>query len=235
MFDPHTLIEKKIDGTLTPLEEQSFERLLAVDPRFAQMYANQRSVVLVFNKHQKDILQQQLEQGYEACHKKRTKRRVAGGAIALLFLLFAVGWVGWPVSGKQLFATYYEPYEVVVFRGVSPISSATHPASLYYSQQDYQKALPLLGEMQRTQGNRDYWTLLRGNAYLQVDSTTQARQQFEEIGAQKNSVYQQYAQWYIAVSYLKDGSIEEAQVALQPIAQQPGLFQQKAQQLLEQL
>lgn len=155
------------------------------------------------------------------------------GGVALLLSAIGIGW-GWdkkPSLGQQ-YDDYYHPYEVVILRGGGHLSETAQPAAVLYSQEKYDVALPLLLTLQQNQDNPDYWALLTGNAYLQVDSTQEAREQFRKVEAPDNSVYQQYARWYIALSYLKDQQEKEAFFALQAIAQQPGLFQKEARQLL---
>ena len=232
MFNQNELIEKKIDGTLSSEEEERFEHLLRVDPGFAEAYAAQRSMIDLFRQHQKEALHQRLEAGYQAYQRRRTTRRYYFGAATVVLILIAVGgWWAWPGSSERLFTTYYHPYEVVIARG----SAAEHSAIIYYSQGQYTEALPLLEALQQTDENPDYWTLLRGNVYLQVDSTAQAIAQFEQLLTSSNPTYQQYARWYAALGHLKAGDIATARRILQPIASQPGLFQGNAQQLLDQL
>ena len=120
---------------------------------------------------------------------------------------------------------------MVIARG----GAAEHSAVIYYSRGQHAEALPLLEALQQSDSNPDYWTLLRGNAYLQLDSAAQAITQFEQLLASSNPTYQQYAQWYTALGHLKAGDIATARRVLQPIASQPGLFQGNAQQLLNQL
>ena len=232
MFNQNELIEKKIDGTLSSEEEERFEHLLRVDPGFAEAYAAQRSMIDLFRQHQKEALHQRLEAGYQAYQRRRTTRRYYFGAAAVVLVLIAVGaWWAWPGSSERLFTTYYHPYEVVIARG----DAAEHQAIIYYSRGQHAEALPLLKALQQTDDNPDYWTLLRGNAYLQTDSTVQAIAQFEQLLTSSNPAYQQYARWYAALGHLKAGDIATARRVLQPIASQPGLFQGNAQQLLNQL
>lgn len=232
MPDPDTLIERKIDGKLPPEEHRHFERLLQVDPAFAQAYADQQTMIALFRQHQKEALHQQLEAGYQTYRKNRAVRNYYGIAASLLLMLLG-GWVWWHNSSNRLFKTFYQPYEVISFRGT--ILAQENQATGYYKQGRYTEALPLLYELQQTGENQDYWTLLRGNAYLQVDSTAQARAQFEQMAHATNHAYQQYGRWYEALSYLKENRRSKAQSILQSIASRPGLFQRKAQQLLNEL
>lgn len=233
MYSQDDLIEKKIDNTLTAQEAQQFDHLLAVDPAFAQAYATQRAMIEVFRQHQKEVLHQRLEAGYQTYQEKRTRWRYYYGAAALLLIVaggMVAVWLSQSKANEQLFADYYQPYEVVMTRG----SNSAQQAEMYYSQGQYARALPLLSSLQSTGNRLAYWGLLRGNAYLQLDSTTQALAQFEQVASSPGR-YQQYGHWYAALSYLKKGDTAQARSALQAIAQQPGLFRYPAQQLLDKL
>ena len=233
MNDQDALIEKKIDGTLTPEESQRFNLLLRADPVFTHSYASQRVMITIFQQHQKEALHQKLEAGYQTYRKNRTLRRYYYGAAASLLFLLLGGWFWWSNSSNRLFVAYYQPYAVISPRGAVPATE--NRATNYYNQEQYAKALTLLQNLQQTSNNRDYWTLLLGNAYLQVDSIAQARAQFKQVANSPNDVYQQYGRWYEAMSYLKVDETGKAKLTLQPIADQPGLFQRKAQQLLNEM
>ena len=233
MHDQDELIERKIDGTLTPEEAHQFDRLLRSDPAFAQAYATQREMIALFRQHQKEVLHEQLKAGYQVYRTKRASKRYYYGVAATLLLVLLGGWFWWFSSNESLFAKYYQPYEATISRGNASISE--NQAVTYYSQEQYAKAVPLLRDLKQTNNDSDYWTLLLGNAYLQIDSISQAITQFEQAANSQNPVYQQYGGWYTALSYLKAKEMARARLVLQPIAEQPGLFKQKAQQVLREL
>lgn len=231
MHDQDDLIEKKLDGTLTAEESQHFKVLLRTDPAFAQAYATQRGMITALREHYKEDLHQQLEAGYQTYRENRRRQSYYGIAAVLLLALLG-GWF-WFGTDQSLFDRYYQPYEAVVYRSAS---SAANEAIIYYNQEQYAETIPLLQSLQQSGDSIAYWTLLLGNAYLQLDSTTQAIDQFTQVAAvSSNNTYTQYGRWYLVMSYLKNKDTTSAREALQLIARQPGLFQQKAQQLLEEL
>lgn len=232
MHDQDDLIEKKLDGTLTATEAERFERLLRTDPAFAQAYATQQEMVSVLRQHHKKQLHQQLEVGYQQFQSRRRQSRPYYYGAAAVLLLVITAWWWKSTFHERLFATYYQPYEVTVFR--RPSVSLDNQATVYYSQGRYAEAVPLLQSLRDTDQQLHYWALLLGNAYLQLDSLSQARQQLERV-SNASVEYSQYARWYLALSYLKDANVTEARTDLQRIARQPGLFQKKAQQLLKEL
>ena len=231
MSNQDTLIEKKLDGTLSAKEQQRFEHLLHADPGFAQAYQEQKGMIEAFRQQQKELLHRRLKRGYGAYQRKRTLRRGCYGTAAALLLVALGSWWGWPPSSEQLFASYYQPYEVVMPRGAAP----TNRATLYYGQGQYAQALSLLRSQPQTGEAADYWTLLRGNAYLLVDSVEQAQAQFQRVIASSDAEYQAYGRWYLALSYLKNDQRPDARLLLRTMATQPGLFQSQAQQLLNDL
>ena len=232
MHSENELIEKKLDRTLTAEEEQRFDHLLRADPAFVQAYATQRGMVASLREHYKEDLHQQLEAGYQSYQQNRQRQRRYFGIAAALLISLLGGWF-WFITDQSLYDQYYQPYEVSVYRSSS---SSANQASIYYSQGQYAEAIPLLRSLQQAGDSTAYWSLLLGNAYLQLDSTTQAIDQFERVAAQSSNNNQaQYGRWYLAMSYLRGRNITATRETLQPIARQPGLFQQKARQLLEEL
>ena len=232
MHNQNDLIEKKLDNTLTAEETRRFNDLLRADPAFAQAYATQQGMVASLREHYKEELHRQLEAGYQSYQQSRQRQRLYFSIAAILLISLLGGWF-WFSTNQSLYNQYYHSYEVPVYRNsYSPVNQAT----VYYSREQYAEAVPLLKSLQLSEDNTAYWSLLLGNAYLQLDSTTQAIDQFERVAAQpSNNNYTQYGRWYLAMSYLKDGNKVAAQEALQPIVHQPGLFQQKARRLLEEL
>ena len=234
MHNQDALIEKKLDGTLTQEETQQFDHLLRADPAFAHAYTTQKEMIALFRQHQRETLQEELEAGYQQYQKKRTLRSYYYGAAAVVVLLVAFGiWFWLPAHHEQLFAAYYRPYEATIARGIT--HEQQQKAVMLYSQGAYTIAIPLLRSLQQTEKDANYWTLLLGNAYLQVDSTAQAIKQFEQVAVSGHTDYQQYSQWYTAMTYLKEDDTTTARAMLQSIAEYPGLFQHKAQLLLNDL
>ncbi|MGB3849282.1 MAG: hypothetical protein WA958_04895 [Tunicatimonas sp.] len=232
MHTQNDLIEKKLDNTLTAEEARRFDDLLRADPAFAQAYATQQGMVTSLREHYREDLHRQLEAGYQSYQQTRQWQRRYFGIAATLLIGLLGGWF-WFSTDQSLYNQYYHPYEVPVYRSSSlPVNQAT----VYYNQEQYAEAVPLLKSLQQSEDHTAYWSLLLGNAYLQLDSTTQAIDQFERVAAQSsNNNYTQYGRWYLAISYLRDKNITATRETLQPIARQPGLFQQKARQLLEEL
>lgn len=234
MHNQDALIEKKLDGTLTQDESQQFDHLLRADPAFAHAYTTQKEMIALFRQHQREVLHETLEAGYQKYQRDRTLLRYYCGAAATVVLLIAFGiWFMWPTPHEQLFTEYYRPYEVTIARGNAP--EQQQRAMVLYSQGAYATSIPLLQSLQQTGDDLDYWTLLLGNAYLQLDSTDQAIKQFKQAAISNHTDYQQYGEWYVAMAYLKEKNIVGAKATLQTIAKRSGLFQFKAHQLLNDL
>ena len=232
MHDQDDLIEKKLDGTLSAAEMRRFEELLRTDPAFAQAYATQRGMIAALRERYKENLHQQLEIGYQTYQENRRQRQGYYGLAAVLLVAVLGGWF-WLSIDQPLFDRYYQPYEAVVYRGAS--SSTANQAVIHYHQEQYVEAIPLLQSLQQTGDNTEYWTLLLGNVYLQLDSITQAIEQFAQVATSSHHSYSQYGSWYLAMGHLRDKNMTAARETLQHIARQPGLFQHKAQQLLQEL
>ena len=238
----YILIDKKLDEDLTPDEAQAFDQRCAHDPEFAEEYALQQQLIDTFRAHHPQRLKAEMKALHQEVKSERQiqhrKRIYAIAATITLLLVATIAFFYFrPPSPEALYAEYYHPYQAkFVVRGAPSAQKGSQAEDLYDAGQ-LATAIPLLGELSETEQGAlaDRWRLILGNAYLQSDSIPQAIRQFERVTKSSNGEYQEFAKWYTAMSLLKAGDTQAAENILQPIANQPGPFQDKARQLLDEL
>ena len=238
----YILIDKKLDERLSPDEAAAFDQRCARDPAFAEEYRLQQQLIDTFRTHHPRRLKAEMKALHEEVKsERRVRTRRRGYAIAAtMALLLAATVVFFYVrapSPAALYTAYYRPYRAtVVERGATP-GQANRAEEVYQTGQ-YAAAIPLLKALSRSEEDStivDRWRLILGNAYLQSDSIPQALQQFERAADSPNGRYRRFARWYRALGHLKEQDIDTTQALLRPLAEQPGLFQREAQQLLDEL
>ncbi|WKN44080.1 tetratricopeptide repeat protein [Tunicatimonas pelagia] len=240
----YVLIDRKIDGQLDSDEELRFSQKLKQDPEFAEAYELQKSAITALRSHQYQTRKQEVKSLYENVKARRQKQRkirvyaVAAGAALLLlssavYLLFLR-----PATPQALYAAYYNPYPAdPLLRGDN--SSPYEQANYWYQQEDYPKALlywqEALNQDTLAQVASERIRLLLANCYLQTEQPGKAIEVLQPLRSASDTVLRQYGAWYLALAHLKAGQPGSAKEVLQTIAQQPGLYQTTAHELLEKL
>lgn len=102
-----------------------------------------------------------------------------------------------------------------------------------FNQKDYTKALPLLQTYVQEKPEDIQAQLYLGICLLETGEYTAARELFTSISKGESS-FVDYGQWYLALSYLKEGNKTECRKVLQQVPAESE-FAQKAQDLLKRL
>lgn len=238
--EDYLLIDKKLNNELTSDEVRAFEQRYAQDPAFAEEYLLQQQLVDTLCSQHAQQLKEEMKTLHEEVKAERRRHRyrwayAVAAAIALLLVAGAAFFYFRAPTSEALYSAYYYPYRAkVMSRGTLP--ERRNRAEDLYSEGNFTAAIPILKDLSVSDSiMADRWRLILGNAYLQSDSIPQAIQQFERVASSENAEYRQFARWYTALSHLKTGNQAATRAALQPIAEQPGLFQLRAQQLLHEL
>ena len=236
MEDDLQLIERKLAGELSPPEETTFSQRLSQDTEFAEQYALGQMMIATLRDHH---LKQEM-QGWsrEVVGQRKRRRRQYGIAAAIALLLTTTAGV-WYISSLQptpqaLYETYYTVYPAdPVLRGEPTVDY--NQAMRLYREEQYREAIPLFEELQAND-SADVWiALFLGNSYLNTGKTEAAIRYFSQVAQADDAIVRRYGQWYLALSYLKSENQVAAKEQLQQLSEQPGMFQRKAQMMLEEL
>ena len=236
------LLIKKIDGELTPEGERQFAYYLQQDANFAREYALQQGMIAALQSDHEQQLKQQFQAVYRQVEVRHQRRRTIYYRIAAVISLLLLITCVWFYSSDrapaapQLFARYYTPYQAApLVRSKTPDGPYQRASDLYRDGR-YDEAIPLLKDALATDTSRqDKLQLLLGNSYLQTDSVALAITRFQAAASSDNMMMQQFGRWYLALSYLRAGDTEAARTILTRISSEPGMYQSKAQQLLQAL
>ena len=137
---------------------------------------------------------------------------------------------------EQLFAQSYEPYAASIStRGLTSEKSLIQ-ANSYYNGQNYQAAIPPLKTALSNHPNNSDLELALGNSYLFSNQIDLAITHFQNIIQRKDPLYTDQANWYLALSYLKNDQPEKCKNILQLLAgDSKADFHQEAAELLKKL
>lgn len=155
---------------------------------------------------------------------------------AAVSVLAVASFLLWPAKNTSIYsASYFEPYPNVVMpsvRGVaSQDSTIKHQAYRAYDLGDYKKAVALFEALEKP----DEGVLLYlGNSYLAMGDAKHAMNAFQQLTVNYD-VFDEQAEWYIAVCYLKLENRPEAIRMLGQIASKTGTYQERAETILKKL
>jgi len=135
------------------------------------------------------------------------------------------------VSATDLYASYYEPFgETVNVRNASATDIANQASQLYKTK-NYEEALPLFQEVLEAEPTNAEVQIAIGICQLELGRLEKATQSFSAVN---NALYKDQAQWFLAMTFLKQSDIENAAIVLASIKE--GDFNYtKAQQILAEI
>lgn len=240
-MDEQESIEKYLSGRLTEQELSAFKRKLATDHELAQSLAEQRLGQLAAKTMVRQELRQRVQEQLLTAPTKKNlwprRLRLLSVAAAFLLLVSLAWWRFGPTSAPEAndyLASYFEAPAPLAAR-FSPNTETNYQRAIdYYSNSDYQNAIPLLQTVAADIGNPETQSarLLLGGAYLALGQPAQAVAPLQSISDE--SVFVQEKSWYLALAHLAVGAPEAAGDVLQAIAANDQHYkQQEAIAILE--
>jgi len=247
-------IEKYIKGELSPIELQSFEQELAGNSSLKDEVALYKDVNKTLSTHFKyeeednamkttlDQLGKKYASGYKDANEGSSileKEQAAGNektiirrllplatlaaAASVLFFLFN------PFQGST-FDAFYKPYKAS-FSQVRGDDSSKDLANAEkaYGSKDFETVVELTAKYPDDINAQ----MAKGGAEMELKNYAAAIATFKKI-ASKPSTYQNTANWYLALAYVKQNETEKAKTVLQQVPSGSNYFD-KAQQLLKKL
>lgn len=157
--------------------------------------------------------------------------------VAASLVLVVVTFLLWPkpTDTQELFAQYFEPYPNVIMptvRGdLEPDTTLMAKAYRAYDSGDYEKAISLF---EQVAAKDEGVYLYLGNSYLATNNPEKAIVCFEKVWNDYD-VFDEQAEWYLSMAYLKTGDLKKANDLLNAIASKEGSFEIKAEKILPQL
>lgn len=215
------LIEGYFENSLNAKQRIEFNDLIQNDEEFKKEFLFQKDLKRVITQHQNEELKETLVQ-----FESKLKRNFQFGMLpskwlvaASLALILSFG--SWAVknyvfpSNERIFENYFEPYRNTVLpivRG-EEMNTIEYRAFLAYETGEYHKAINLFNSV----GNpgAKYVRFYKAMCYLSVDKTQEAIETLLPLsepseGSIEDLDWQQKAEWYLALAYLRQNKDREA-------------------------
>jgi len=231
-------IEKYLSGQLQGSELQRFETELLNNSSLKEEVNLHKEIaeavtekeVMVFRKSVNSIIK-----------NETTSQRWSYLGIAATILIIISAGIGINTfffkkdSIEQLYTAYYEPYEdLISVRSDETLNESISTLMNYYNQQKYGNAISYLDSIEIY--DQPLLQLYVGISYLNVSAFDKAHETFDIISNDEN-VFNTEANWYNALTYLREGNKGKTIFILSEIAnsKKESNYKLKALELLDKL
>lgn len=137
-------------------------------------------------------------------------------------------------SPAELYLSYYEPYDASVSTRSYTDDEEANPLA-YYQKGDYESAVISLKKAIGKPGASQFLRVCLGIALLETGTEAEAIAVFQEIYEESpNDFSGQHAEWYLALIQLKTNPAK-AKEQFQKIADQGGVYEREAKEVLDKL
>lgn len=254
----HNIIESYLNDSLNQEEFAAFERQMESNEELAkEVDLIQRLNTTIRDKGAINLQKTMNEVGSSFFQNEETKQddylpRIRTfvlqkkWAIAATFLFFVVSaflMLQLPSnsspSNQQLFAQYYESYDLSQnVRGDEDSSNAVLKLGIQqYKSNDFAAAVQTFLPLAMAEPQNDAAVFSLAHAYLSQSppKLDLAKQQFERITTANATIYVPKAQWFLALIALKNGNKEQAEILLKAVVESGDDIAARAGELLKEL
>lgn len=220
-----------LDGELAGSEIEAIEQQLDSDKNLKEELENlkaTREAVKIYGLNQKvaGIHTQMMKEMVAPVKKMSPARRIIryGIAVAASVVLIIAGIIGYNfynLSSDKVFASNFHSFELGTYRDVdtlyvSPVESA-------YRNKDFKKAVELYAENDSMSVKE---TFLAGMSYMELDYNSKAIDKFKKVIAEneisKTDLFKEEAEYYLALTYIRNKDYDFALDQLRSIKENPG-------------
>lgn len=225
-------IDGFILGKLSSIEEEEFRRQLLIDSSLAQE-VTKRELILsgleaLGNQEMKDrikwVRKKMLEEEKNPPQKKGRNRSLLLwiSTAAAIFIFCLIGWQFLNPSEanpSEIFAESYQPYINNFGSRGTDATKDYLPAGAYYDSKNYTAAIPLFQNILKIEPKNSEVELILGDCLLSINKTEEAIFHFNAVLKRQTNLYNDPAQWFLALSYLKQNEIEKCENTLLDLTQ----------------
>ena len=226
------LIDRYFDNSLTPKEQLLFNDLLQNDPDFKNEFIFRKDLTKVIANSQQEDLKSTLNKFEDSIRQKpkffKIPRKWLVAASTLLVLSLGV----WSVksiffpSNQAIYEAYFQSCRNTIqpiVRGEN-LNTIEYKAFAAYEAHDYHKAINLFNSVENPEAA--YINFYKGLSYLELDKSREAIELLKPISQAidlegKSENFNEKANWYLALAYLKNMENKKAISQLYLILDQP--------------
>jgi hypothetical protein len=180
--------------------------------------------------------QKQSERSFAARLTTR-KMLIASVAASLILLLGIAGLISRNTSQKEIYQRFYATYQTNSIARDANLSAnqAFASAMQKFDSKDYHAAQTLFQKVIASEPNNMVGHFYAGVAFQETGKYSEAIGEYQAVIRQRDNLFVQQAQWYLALCLLKTDEEEKAYAQFTQIAQKEGYYQNKAKAVLRKL
>jgi tetratricopeptide (TPR) repeat protein len=163
--------------------------------------------------------------------------RYAAVIAALVLIGSLVIFPGKSLSNDEIMNQFYKTYEPALNqRSANSNADADFTLALeYYNTHDYNNAAKLFSKVIEKKPNDMQSVLLNGVSNFEDKKYPEAKQSFGKVIDNKNNLYIDQAQWYLALCYINTNEKDKAQRLLTIISKEDGVYKNDAKKIIRKL
>jgi tetratricopeptide (TPR) repeat protein len=142
-----------------------------------------------------------------------------------------------PLSGDEVLAKVYTPYEVTESsRSIQAASNSDYTKAIeYYNVHDYRNAAMYFSKVIENDPRNMELTMLYGVSNFEESNYPEAERSFKKVSENDNSLYVEDAEWYLALCYLKTDEKAKAVDQFTSIKNSGGIYRKNARKILRRI
>jgi tetratricopeptide (TPR) repeat protein len=166
--------------------------------------------------------------------KKTTYVKYAAVFAGLILIGSITLFSGKSLTGEKIMKRYYKVYEPPTSsRSAQTGTDADFTLALeFYNTHDYEKAAVLFSKVLENKPNDMQTVLLKGVANFEEKKYPEAKQSFGRVIDDKDNLYIDQAQWYLALCYLNTDETDKAKQLFKLIGKENGIYKNDARKIL---
>ncbi len=238
-------IDKYLSGDLNAQELQAFEERLQTDSKFAEeVRLRQDMNNYLINKDKKEAFKNQLDEIGDDFFEEKPEARIkpigkssnnlsrwlkvvaAVAAVAVIVYLLA--------PSPDLYKEFAQHQPIQLTEKSSDQSALITETEKNFNAGNYTQALQTADRLLAIQSDDLQVQMVKSICLIETKQTQGARGILQPI-AEGASAHKIEAQWYLALSWLKEKDVEKTKLALEEIENTDPFFYKKAQRLLSKL
>ncbi len=163
--------------------------------------------------------------------------RYAAVFSALVVLGALTFFPGKSLNNDEIMNRFYKAYEPPTSqRSVQPGTDADFTLALeFYNTHDYNKAAILFSKVLKNKPNDMQTVLLKGVSNFEEKKYPEAKQSFNTVIDDKDNLYIDQAEWYLALCYINTNETEKAKLLLTTIGEEDGIYKKDAKKIIRKL
>lgn len=233
---PEKLVQY-LDAEMDGAEKISFEQELAADKKLQDdlesLKATREAVKLFGLKQRVSGIHQQMMQEMRTPVKKISSTRriirysIAAAASVILIVGGIIGYNFYNLSSGKIYSSNYHSYELSTLRDGDTLQFS--PVEKAYREKDYKKAVELYSLYSPIQVKESF---LAGMAYVELGNNAKAIDGLKNViirnETDKTNLFKDEAEYYLALTYLRNRDYDFALDLLRRIKEDPGhLYHEK--------